>query len=208
MVHASQPSGQEPGYAVATSDGGIYQIHGAWDDLRVPLTSTKLGGSKDPSFSKWQDNGAGSLGVFAYEFSKTIEQEVYGIAQLPHTYMDGTDIFPHLHWGTLSTNASGTVIFGLEYTIVGKDEATPNTTVIEETITFTENIAGQERINGWTGGIDAATWNLTISDLILFRMYRKAASDTFDATVHVFEIDFHFQKDSNGSDNLFNKSWS
>ena len=47
-----------------------------YEDLRVPVTATKAGGSKEPGFIQVKDNGSGSQGVFAYAFDKTAEQEL------------------------------------------------------------------------------------------------------------------------------------
>lgn len=62
---------------------GYERLHGdarVWDDLRIPISATKLGGSKDPTFSQVLNDGAGSQGVFAYVFSASQEKELYFVA--------------------------------------------------------------------------------------------------------------------------------
>lgn len=174
----------------------------SWDDLRVPLNAVKLGGVADPSWAQWRDNGSGSTGVFAYQFAKNAVNEVFLIAQLPHSYAEGTDLRPHLHWGTQSTKTTGDVVFGLEWTLAGKDEAFATTTVDEVTVSVTENIQYKEQIDGFTDIPGTTSGGVKISDVIIARLYRKGndAADTFDDPVFVFEFDIHFQSNSNGTE--------
>jgi len=68
-----------------------------------------LGGSKFPTFTKITDDGSGSQGVFTYEFSASQEQEIYFVAQLPHGYKSGTDLYPHIHWYPTNTDTGSVV---------------------------------------------------------------------------------------------------
>lgn len=61
-------------YAEIEPDGTI-ELKGSttgWDDLRVPVTSTKVGGN-DPDFAQLIDDGSGSRGVFVEWFDKVGE---------------------------------------------------------------------------------------------------------------------------------------
>jgi len=171
---------------------------GAWDDIRVPITSTKLGGSKDPHFIVFKTDGSGSQGVFAYAFDKTSEEELYFTVQLPHDYELGTDLHPHVHWGVkASVPGSTTVRWGLEYTIANIDDVFGNTTIIYTTATdpvtqfahivteFNDDVSGTAIDN--------------VSTMLLCRIFRDIANDNFDDDAFLFEIDFHYQRDDLGS---------
>ena len=89
-----------------------------WEDLRVPAVSTRLGGTKDPDFALFKNDGEGSpsQGVFTYWFDNSTEEELYFAAQLPHAW-NGTDILAHVHWTPAVNGGAGqTVCWGLEYT--------------------------------------------------------------------------------------------
>ncbi len=62
-----------------------------WDVMKVPITSTKAGGSKDPGFTVAFNSGS-SQGVFTWFFDPDVEEELYFPVQLPHNWEEGTNI--------------------------------------------------------------------------------------------------------------------
>jgi hypothetical protein len=168
-----------------------------WDDLRVPVTSTKLGGSKDPTFSKLVDNGSGSQGCFAYHFSPTQERELYFIAQMPHSWKIGSMIDVHVHWSPTTANA-GNVRWGVEYSFTDANIALGNTTLVAKTAAA----GGVANKNIITDIADIDMSLVGLSALIMARVYREAAhaEDTYPDNAALLEIDFHFQQDTIGSD--------
>lgn len=171
-----------------------------WDDLLVPITTTKLGGSNDPTFAKVLDNGAGSHGVFGYKFSASTEQEVYFAVQFPHARKDGSDVYAHVHWLPTTTGA-GSVVWGLEYSWASIEAVMPSTTIITVAdaaagVANTHQIAGFSAITG-TGK--------TVSSMMLCRLFRKAAdgSDTYGDDAVVLAVDFHIEQDKLGDEALY-----
>lgn len=92
-----------------------------WDDMRIPVLSTKIGTSKEPGFAQLLDDGAGSQGVFTYLFSDTIEEELYFMVQMPHSYKLGTAIHPHVHWAPVVNGGANEVDFHYEINAMGSD---------------------------------------------------------------------------------------
>jgi hypothetical protein len=190
---------------VASTDADLnFTKTSGWDDLRVPLTATKLGGSKDPTFAKVLDNGDGSQGVFAYQFAHNQEKEVYFTLQLPHSWKLGSKIYPHVHWFPMTT-ATGVVCFGLEYTWQVKGAAFGNTNIIygEKTIATPSQFVHQyEDIDD---GIDGA--GITeMSSMLMCRVFRDVSVDgNLAAAVALMEIDFHIESDTVGSKEIFSK---
>lgn len=185
---------------VSISNTGLLKLEGdatLEDDLRVPITSTKVGGSKDPGFAKFKDNGSGSQGVFTYVFDATNEEELYFTVQLPHSYKPGSDINAHVHWSPTTTN-TGNIVWGLEYTWQNIDSTFGNTTLITGTDTadgtaYKHQLQSIGDISG-TGYIE--------SSMLVCRVYRDAdnPADTYDADAALLEIDFHYQVEKFGAD--------
>jgi len=184
-----------------------------WDDLRVPLSSVKAGGVKDPTFLNWKTDGAGSRGVYDWHFAHQAvaanEEEVFFNAQLPHSYEEGTDLHFHLHWTPLVSGAAGQFVkFGLEYVWVNINGTFPANTTI---ITSDASAAAAATTSGdgtlvhgkhyKTAFPDISGAGKTISSMLSCRFFRNSshANDTLIQDAIVFEVDFHFRKDSIGS---------
>ncbi len=171
-----------------------------WDDLRVPLNAVKLAGVKDPSF----DTFLGGVRAFSFSNQAVLanEEEVFFAAQLPHTYKEGSDIIPHLHWSP-STAGAGTVRWGLEYTWANvNDIFQATTTAYAEAAT--NNNSNEQLIAsfGNFSGIEKR-----ISSMLICRLFRNSshANDTYGDGAFLIEFDFHFEKDALGSIRTFIK---
>lgn len=179
-----------------------------WTDLRVPLSTAKVGPTNPPTEAIWRTDGAGSTGVSGLQFSATQLNQVFFEAQLPHTYKEGSRIAPHCHFTTVSTPTVGqTVRFGLEYTYSNVNEVFPQTTTIYAERTFvTGDVAYQQYIGGFDPDIEDD--NLKVSAMISARFFRDAAhpNDTYTGTATVLEVDFHYLAESYGSIYEFSKT--
>ena len=171
-----------------------------WEDLRVPVTSVKTGGSKDPDFIQFMDDGAGSQGVFSYAFDKTTEEEVYFAVQIPHAWKLGSDIEPHCHWSPSDTD-TGNVVWGLEYTISDIGGTFGNTASLSVT-DAADGTAKKHQLSD-LGTIDMSSYtdDGDVSIMLICRIFRDAtdAADTYDADAFLHEIDFHIELDTLGS---------
>jgi len=171
-----------------------------WDDLRVPMTATKLGGTKDPGFAVYKTNGAGSQGVFTYWFDKAAEEELYFSCQLPHSW-DGTAISPHIHWIPKTTDASAvqTVRWGIEYCWADINAVFGDTSIIYG-LSANTLVADTHMITDFADITPTADQN-GISSMLLCRVFRDATSgsDSYDYDAGLLEVDFHFRKDTAGS---------
>jgi hypothetical protein len=169
-----------------------------WEDLRVPLTTTKLAGN-DPSFEVFQDDGGGpaTRGVWAYAFVHNATKEVFFECQIPHSYAEVSNIYPHVHWAP-STADAGTVRWGLEYTWANIDAAFPTTTIIY----VNDDAAGTAKTHQVASFSNIAGAGQTISSMLACRLFRDTASgdDDYDYKAFLLEFDFHIQVDSLGSD--------
>jgi hypothetical protein len=159
-----------------------------WDDLRFPSNAINPPGS----VSAPTRNSTTAL----LEFSGNSDNIIAGIAQMPHSWLNGTDVHPHLHlrfptannltsrWQfeydladltTDFTNSYGT------YTLLGTVSAVnPNNTHQEVLVSF-----GSLPMVGFTE-----------STLIAWRITRLANSDPLDndpSDIVLLEFDIHFE---------------
>jgi hypothetical protein len=202
QIEAMPGSAGMTAYATDTKQSGYHDGRGwiwyfpAWDDLRVPMTSTKLGGSKDPHFALFLANG-GSQGVFAYHFDKASEEELYFSVQLPHGYALHTDIQPHVHWSVITAPAGGTTVrWGLEYTWADINGVYSAPLIIYTTAT--DPVTRYKHILSSFSDIDGSSIGV-VSSMLLCRIFRDVANDNFDEDAALLEIDFHYQSDTIGS---------
>lgn len=197
---------------ISTDTSGQVRLYGdatQWDDLRFPVTATTRQGTKDPDFTRFKDNGSGSQGVFAYLFDKNTEEELYFIAQMPHTWKQGSNIEAHVHWYPTVNGSAGTdVSWGMEYIWSNIGEVFGNTTIIYGDINYlSETLVADKHYLTELGTIDAT--GKTFSSILVCRVFRDATSaggtDDYDADAGLLEIDFHYQIDSLGSNEEYVK---
>jgi len=167
-----------------------------WEDLRVPVTSTKKGGVNDPDFEQVLTDGAGSQGVYAFAFDKTSEQELFFNVQVPHNWKIGTDLCAHVHWAPKDTD-TGTIQWGLEYTLAERDGVFGASTIILSVATAAPGVALTHK-ELCTGDIDMSAVT-TLSPMLMCRVFRNVAVDTYNNDAYLIEVDFHYQIDSLGS---------
>jgi hypothetical protein len=194
------------------TDKTIELVETVWEDLRVPLTSGKIGSSNPPSLSQYIDNGAASVGVFVYSFADEAvagnERQMWFVAQLPHAYKQGTDILAHIHWGIKTAGAAGEFVkWGLEYTWANIDGTIGNTTIItsDASSAATATTSGDATliINKHymtrLGTITGTGKN--VSSILLCRIFRNSSDgdDDLAQAAYGFEVDFHFEIDTIGS---------
>jgi hypothetical protein len=176
--------------------GKIRYVPPVWDDARTPATGTNIGGANDPAFSKLLDNGAGSTGIFTYQFPSGQDRELFFWVQLTHRWMEGTILKPHIHWAPVDAGA-GDVVWGMEYTKATPLTVLPNSTIITVTQS-TDTTALKHQIAVLP---DIAAAGDKISTMLGCRLYREgtAGADTYGNGAALLEVDFHIMLNTPGS---------
>ena len=194
------PAGMNPAEYVAELEAvdAIADISGAaWNDLRVPLSTANLPAVSDPTYAEFR------TGVYAQRFSATQDNVVAFEVQLPHSYTEGTDLKPHLHWASATATASGTVTWKLTYTIANRGGVFPVPVDLSGTYTFDgTELAFEHQITS-LGTIPGA--ELGVSAVLIGTLTRMASLDTYADPVFGLSFDIHHQQDSLGSDAEFTK---
>ncbi len=182
-------------------DTGFLRYEGsaqAWDDMRIPGLAVQLGASSPDLISFL---AAGDLKIYGFNGNAT-EEEVHFTVQLPHTYAQGTDIEPHVHWSAVNANA-GDVVWQLEYTWANINGTFPAST----TITATDSASGTAWDHQVIGFSAITGTSKNISSMLVCRLFRDPTdgSDTYASDAAFLEFDFHFQIDTIGSRQEFIK---
>src|SRR5574343_165243 len=168
-----------------------------WDDLRITLDrgsdATQIDfftGSSGPQLWYFRNNS----GVESMSFT----------VQLPHSWKEGTTIYPHLHW-TPKSSGSGDVEWNLEYSWVNYNPTTPEvfpaitTTTVVSTGPFTANTHMISPLTSGNAGISGT--GKKISSVLICRIWRNSsnAADTYGGNAGLIFLDFHIQVDGYGS---------
>ncbi len=165
-----------------------------WDDLRFPASMLAVPGSKSPVAVTV---GPATVLGFQYQGVEVNEQEVSFVAQLPHSWVEGSMVDVHVHW-TPDNAETASVRWGLEYEWINYDGSVSATTTIH----------ADQAISGSADDLFKTDFPMidgtgkTISSLILGRLFRNSsdvADDASSTTARLLELDFHYEINTMGS---------
>lgn len=167
-----------------------------WNDLRVGLSTSRVAGAGVPGFAVLRD------GVYGFAFDKASTESVYFEVQLPHDWVEGTGIRPHVHWSPGVSADTGDVRWELEYSWSNPVNAPGNVfpTTVADQVDQTAAGAYAHQIAQFT---EVAGTGMRVSSVLVCRLSRVggATEDTFDADAYGLSFDFHIQvSGSHGSD--------
>lgn len=169
-----------------------------WQDLRVPIESTKINPTGNPpTFDNVVVAGV-TLNVGCYQFAGNALNECFFSAQLPHGIDRSVPLEAHVHYSTSVDMSGATMTMGLEYVIVGTMQS-----ISTATTTITGNAFDK------AGGVHRLLelGEITIptvggdSAMLLGRLFRPGNTDSFNGICNAFEVDFHYRVGAVGSAN-------
>lgn len=166
-------------------------ISPTWDDLRFPATTGQLNPSATPNWVAYKTN------FTALSFAEG--DGVFFFAQMPHTYLEGSDIEPHVHMTLQSAGGGGTKNIGwsLSYSWVNINDALFTTGAgISSTINYGNAVADKHLIQA------LPTINgrgKKISSMLLLKLTRSATANPYTSGVYLLEFDIHYQSVQWGS---------
>lgn len=202
VVGSSTFMGSSTSYA-KFDEHGFLELKGsarAFDDLRFPALTLRLGATRAPTLKQLTDDGAGSTGVYTYCYDSATEEQQYLAIQFPHSMDFATGFYqPHIHTTPDPGNpGDGTekAVFGIEYTIANIDSAFSTTTTTYTTITIsTTNLQHQ-----YTEFATVPATGLTSSSMLQARIFRcvDCAEDNYPHDTCLLEVDYHIPKNGFG----------
>lgn len=157
-----------------------------WEDLTFPATGINPPGAvSDPD----RDTNDGTL-----LFAASGVEVIVGVAQLPHCWIEGSEIRPHVHWGPTTTGA-GTVLWRLGYSIANIGSPFPAFSLLSVEADASE--VAEDHLVAAFGEIDMT--GFTISANIKWYVARIGGSDTYADDAKFYDFDIHYQSDRPGS---------
>lgn len=181
----------------------------------VPIFSTLEFGPNTPQYQKFTDSGGSYMGIVLPVYSPNVMNESFFTVQFPHSYKEGSNVFPHLHIVPMTeTGTTSTIRFGMEYSWANVWDKVENTTFIYGEYIYQPGMKNQHTIlsfnidsdeNSFLTGVTGT--GKKISSQIFGRIFRDVDSeiDTYSGAVALMEFDIHFRHDSMGSVELFRK---
>lgn len=187
---------QANGLTIVTDTSGTHvEVPPRWDDLRFPAQGINPSGSPAPPSV---DNDL-SLFPGSLIFAGNQENNIGGIAQLPHAWVEGSEVHPHIHWHKTANDASNLAVgWQFQYRISNPGgtwtawSGWQNHTLAIGSNTLTNTHALSEfPVIDMTG--------YTVSAIIAWQVRRTGDTDAYNGTTRLFELDFHHQVDTLGS---------
>jgi hypothetical protein len=156
-----------------------------FDDLRFPaLTSKTTGASNVPDIKTFIN------GTIGFTFDDTTMEQMYIVAQFPHTWKEGTTVYPHFHYSPLTSN-TGDVVWCMEYTWANIDSLFPSSS----TSCVVDSVANKLNYHLMTPMITISGTGKTYSSIMNIRIYRNASDsrDTLTGDILLHEFDIHHE---------------
>lgn len=163
-----------------------------WDDLRFPATR----GMSNPVTYK-PDFDSTNVGLLLDPAS---EEPIYIIAQLPHSYKPNTNIKPHIHWQSTTSNTNP-VCMKMQYKWYNAHQVPPGWTTVYKQVT-PPGVAYKSTINTICEIAGTGKSESSIIKIILTRDATNTA-DTYPADILLDEFDIHFQVEKIGTGNEY-----
>ena len=159
-----------------------------WEDLRAPATGVDVAGPATPATP---DSTHPSL-IFANAATNT----AFIAFQLPHQWIEGSILRPHIHWAPMSTN-TGDVYWRLEYQFLNTGDVVGAYT----TVNILATAGGVDEALQLNNFGDVSTTGVTISAMMLCKLSRIGGdgTDTFTSTARLYEFDVHYRSAGLGS---------
>lgn len=170
---------------INTETGGYY-----WDDLRFSVSNTRLPGSKAAIPTLYQ-------GTEVLALPTNQDATVYFQVQMPHTWVEGTDIEIHYHYA-LSANgaANDSIRTVFTYSWSNINGTIPAPTTINITNDVSSKIDSTHYLKDL--GVVSATGK-TISSVLLCSITRDVSEDNYSGSVYILYVDVHHLTDGKGS---------
>jgi hypothetical protein len=169
-------------------------VTGIWEDLRFPSQGINpIGAASDPTPDTNLSNFPGTL-----LFSGSAQNIIGGIAQMPHAWMAGTAVRPHIHWSK-PIGSSSAVTWEFYYRIVGNpgDTATAWVGPLAGTLVIGDpSVTDRHCITRFP---EITLNGYQESCIIAWRIDRRGDTDADNNQARLLEFDIHFRANKRGT---------
>ena len=163
----------------------------AWDDLRFPVNAVII----NPLTSKPDTiTFIGNTRVLG--FDNTASESVTFSAQMPHSWLQESEVEAHVHWAPTDDSA-GNVRWVFEYTWANIGSTFPALATFGGT-----SAAASQNAHIYADLGELNSSGKTVSSMMMCRLIRDVAAsgDTYAADAALLEVDFHYRLDGFGSE--------
>lgn len=172
-----------------------------WEDIRVSVNTVRVPPAQPPT---WVDYKGCQILAFADQAVESNEERVYFTVQFPHSYEEGTNIRPHVHW-VGEDNTAGNVVWKLTYSWANMLTVFPGETaiIIADANSLTANYHNYAVLPEITGT------GKEISSMMLCSLRRNSNNilDTYTGKdAYLLEFDVHFLENTPGSKEELSKT--
>ncbi len=182
-------------------DGVSLVLQTNWDDVTISASSVPSGPS-EPAFQYL--TGSTNLQVRIFQGGGSTEDRATFTFQFPHSYVEGSNIKPHIH--CITTNqltASSNVVFSLEYRWIGIGQSVTNDSIIIVTNAVPTNSCTHFLID--LGTITNSGQGISSQFIGELKRRNSNASDNLDYGLGFLDFDVHVLVNSLGSVNETSK---
>lgn len=181
----------------------ILSIHAAaingsevWDDAgydagSFPLNS--IGAVAAPARDDVETSFPGTL-----LFSGTADNVIANSFQMSHSWKEGSDIYPHIHWTKPAGGAGDDVTWEFYYRFYNRGAA-PGAWTGPVAGVMVSNHGGVAEAEAITTFGPLAMTGRTVSQNVAWRLYRRGNTDAFAGTARLIQFDIHYLRNSSGS---------
>jgi hypothetical protein len=166
-------------------------LGGTWDDIILPMSALQVGAGT-PAMQTF----TGGIKVFRLSAGDGL----YGSFEIPHDYMQYSDMICHIHWSPSNGNTLN-VIWDFEYTMISPLGTFP----VGLTLTVTTPASGvslQHQLVNLAPNLTGQS--VVIGSICDFHLVRRSG-DAFTGNCFVHSVGLHYQKDSLGSNAVTTK---
>ena len=169
-------------------------VRNGWEDLRFPAQGINPAGTAN----------APTIDTTTYPgtllFSGTADNHIAGVAQLPHAWLEGSELRPHVHWRKTTADGSGLAVgWELRYSISAINAAPVAYTAWLAGTLAVGNLTALEHHN-LTGFPAIPMTGYKGSTCLCWEMRRVGSTDAYGSSSRFLELDFHHQVGSSGSE--------
>ena len=175
--------------------GGAY-----WDDLRSSATAINPpGAAADPDVDT-------STGLLLFDAGST--ELVFVAVQMPHGWIEGSTLVPHVHW-MKTTAEAGDVSWRMRYRYANAGDvfsAWSSPVTVSSVVPGTpDNDTAEKHLISTFGDLSIPTGRLSMMMIFEIARIGGAAEDTYGADATLLEFDVHYQRNQPGSSQQFVK---
>jgi len=159
-----------------------------WDDLRFPVSAIRLGGAAPATAQAYKDS-------LVLSFASTPNQFIYVIAQLPHAWVEGTSLVPHIHWTIPVSGAGGgaeNVKWDLTYSWANIAGSFPNSSALTVTRDVQDDTLDDHLLT--TLGVISGVGKTFSSCLIISLKRDTAVANDYASAAYLVEFDIHYRR--------------